>query len=129
MDREHLNNGAFWVLGLLFLSLLGSLRWRRYQRRHLPLPPGPKPLPVIGCLLDLPESEDWLKYSEWNRKYGMLLLLLITFSQNRAQHGRKVTLSICVCRGTRSWWWALRKLHSIFLRNDQQYIPRVPLQL
>ncbi|KAF8190347.1 cytochrome P450 [Mycena galopus ATCC 62051] len=35
-----------------------------------PTPPGPRPLPIIGNLLNIPSQEQWLVYQEWSRKYG-----------------------------------------------------------
>jgi hypothetical protein len=54
------------VAGLLILRLLG----RQTARRTLPYPPGPKPLPLIGNLLDLPKEKDWLTYRAWSNQYG-----------------------------------------------------------
>ena len=34
------------------------------------LPPGPKPLPLIGNALNLTTKELWLRVTEWSRKYG-----------------------------------------------------------
>ncbi|KAJ7634757.1 cytochrome P450 [Roridomyces roridus] len=42
-----------------------------YMRRDTrPVPPGPRPLPLVGNLLDLPKHEQWLVYQEWSRRYG-----------------------------------------------------------
>jgi len=34
------------------------------------LPPGPKPLPLIGNALNLTTKELWLRVTEWGGKYG-----------------------------------------------------------
>ena len=46
---------------------------RRTGSGHLPLPPGPKPVFLIGNLLDVPRPTDaaWKVYAEWGKKYGM----------------------------------------------------------
>ena len=40
------------------------------QRKPHRLPPGPKGLPLVGNLLDVPERFQWKTYDEWSRKYG-----------------------------------------------------------
>ena len=45
--------------------------WARKRRRLLvPLPPGPRPLPVIGNVRDLTLKELWLKVTEWASIHG-----------------------------------------------------------
>ncbi|TFK33693.1 cytochrome P450, partial [Crucibulum laeve] len=34
------------------------------------LPPGPKGLPLIGSLLDMPSSSEWVTYAEWGKKFN-----------------------------------------------------------
>jgi hypothetical protein len=40
------------------------------RRRGLSYPPGPRPLPVIGNLLDIPKRLSWLAYIKFSKKYG-----------------------------------------------------------
>ncbi|KAK7022936.1 hypothetical protein VNI00_016826 [Paramarasmius palmivorus] len=59
---------------LVVLFVLSSLLFvqRRRKTQRLPLPPGPKPLPLVGNLLDLPTSFEWITFAEWGRKFGTL---------------------------------------------------------
>jgi hypothetical protein len=43
---------------------------RRSKNAQLPLPPGPKGLPLIKNLYDLPEEYPWLTYAAWGREYS-----------------------------------------------------------
>lgn len=61
---------AVLVVGYLVLSYVRSvIDWRTRQRGR-PLPPGPTPLPVIGNLLDMPETKKWLGFQDLFAKYG-----------------------------------------------------------
>ncbi|KIJ60731.1 hypothetical protein HYDPIDRAFT_98167 [Hydnomerulius pinastri MD-312] len=46
---------------------------RRKQRARYPFPPGPKPLPLIGNLRDLPLKDEAVTYNQWAKKYGDLV--------------------------------------------------------
>jgi hypothetical protein len=54
---------ALTVAGLGYFVRTGS-------RQTLLTPPGPKALPIIGNLLDIPQDEPWLRYSEWFQEHG-----------------------------------------------------------
>jgi cytochrome P450 len=62
---------SFDLLGLVF-SLTAFLVIRDYRRRRgLPYPPGPRPIPLIGNLFDIPKEFSWLEYTQLAKKYGM----------------------------------------------------------
>jgi hypothetical protein len=54
------------------LSFFASIWAIRDYRRHggLFYPPGPRPLPIIGNLLDIPKDSSWLAYTHFSKKYG-----------------------------------------------------------
>lgn len=62
----------FVVLGVLVLSYLLRRRQAclRTNPRRLPLPPGPKPLPIIGNLLDIPRDSEAARYNRLAREHG-----------------------------------------------------------
>ncbi|KAJ7132207.1 cytochrome P450 [Mycena epipterygia] len=56
-----------WALAGLALFLVVKLA----TRRSTPLPPpGPKRLPLLGNLLDMPSEKEWIKFSAWGDTYG-----------------------------------------------------------
>lgn len=41
-----------------------------------PFPPGPKPLPILGNMLDMPSVKPWLVFSDWSNKFGTIVTTL-----------------------------------------------------
>ncbi|KAK0465899.1 cytochrome P450 [Desarmillaria tabescens] len=62
---------AFLLIGALVSYRLSLL----FNRRRLPLPPGPKGLLLIGNLWDVPVDYPWLTYARWTATYGDVLYL------------------------------------------------------
>jgi hypothetical protein len=62
---------------VLVFSLAVFLAIRDYRRRRgLPYPPGPRPIPLIGNLFDIPKDFSWLEYTQMSKKYGTDFFLL-----------------------------------------------------
>jgi len=40
------------------------------KKNPAPFPPGPKGLPLLGNLADMPSVKPWLTFTEWGQKYG-----------------------------------------------------------
>ncbi|KAI0743502.1 cytochrome P450 [Daedaleopsis nitida] len=66
------------LLGAIGLVILNALR---PKPRHAQLPPGPRPLPFLGNLLDLPKEHPWVTYRDWAAKYGDIVGLRLPGGQ------------------------------------------------
>lgn len=53
------------VLGLFAARILYT--WRKKSGRTLP--PGPKGLPVLGNVMDIPQSHEWITYETWGKEF------------------------------------------------------------
>ena len=56
---------------LATLALTAFLHIKIRKRSPFPLPPGPKKLPFLGNLFDLPTSYEWLTYAKLCKEYSM----------------------------------------------------------
>ncbi|KAJ6572322.1 cytochrome P450 [Mycena capillaripes] len=70
----------FQSIGLALVSWVLYLNIRSYTTRRrgksLPLPPGPKGLPLIGNIFDVPKTQQWLTFMEMSRKYESDIIYL-----------------------------------------------------
>ncbi|TFK33360.1 cytochrome P450, partial [Crucibulum laeve] len=71
MRSSELFAFAFAVI-LIVIAYIYSSR----NKARFPLPPGPKKLPLIGNLLDLPTSSEWLTFARWGKEYNSDILHL-----------------------------------------------------
>ncbi|KAL2172385.1 hypothetical protein VTG60DRAFT_6224 [Thermothelomyces hinnuleus] len=78
------------LLGAVVLLVVVRVLFTR--RPPHPLPPGPKPAPLIGNLHQLPKSLQWFHLYHWSKKYGPIMHLsmggqpLIILSTHQAAH-------------------------------------------
>ncbi|TCD70336.1 hypothetical protein EIP91_003965 [Steccherinum ochraceum] len=63
------------IIAVLAILVVGVLL-KSHRSRNPPLPPGPKPWPIIGNVLDMPTERPWDTYSEWCRQYKSDILYL-----------------------------------------------------
>lgn len=64
-----------WIIGLLSLVVVVVVTLRQnFRGKTLPLPPGPRPDPIIGNLRHIPRENPHETFSEWGERYGMYSL-------------------------------------------------------
>lgn len=64
------------ILAAIIALLVGVVSITNSKRKttsSLPLPPGPKPLPVIGNVHQAPKSHAWRTYLQWSKEYGPIV--------------------------------------------------------
>ncbi|TFK69858.1 cytochrome P450 [Pluteus cervinus] len=59
-------NSIFTVSFILLLAVL----LRRSKGKTISYPPGPKPIPFLGNILDMPKEYPWIAFKKWSDKYG-----------------------------------------------------------
>ena len=65
------DRGIFVISAILGLAVLYTVRYLASPYRKLP--PGPHGYPIIGNLLEMMRGGQWLKFSEWQKKYGQFV--------------------------------------------------------
>jgi hypothetical protein len=58
------------AIDCLVFSIVAYLLTHRRQR-ELPYPPGPRPWPIIGNLLDVAKYSPWAAYADMAKKHGL----------------------------------------------------------
>jgi len=62
----------------VLVALLGLLviHHVNYKRSMAPLPPGPKKLPLLGNLFNVPRTDPHMAYRNWSRQFGTTILVI-----------------------------------------------------
>jgi hypothetical protein len=68
------------LLTFLLIIILVFFVHRSRQRQARPLPPGPKPWPLIGNVLDMPSQREWVTFSDWGKSWGTTSLVSLSLS-------------------------------------------------
>ncbi|KAF8917194.1 cytochrome P450 [Mucidula mucida] len=101
------------------LILLTTVLLLKRRQLSLPLPPGPRRLPIVGNLFNRPMHKTWLKYTEWTVQYGDVLSMeilgqpvIVVNSAKAANELFEKRSSIYADRppfhmanDLRQWWW------------------------
>ncbi|KAG6847472.1 hypothetical protein H0H93_007898 [Arthromyces matolae] len=65
----HTDKAVVFFAGVLFVYIL------KRANHEIPLPPGPRPLPLVGNMFQIPQKDEWPIYEAWAKKYGPITYL------------------------------------------------------
>jgi hypothetical protein len=69
---DHLSTlGNLSLVSVVAFAGYASWRYTARKRSSTPHPPGPKGLPLIGNLLDMPTKHEWLAFNKYADQYGI----------------------------------------------------------
>lgn len=69
------SNCVIAIYATIVLIVLCLLKAYLRSGKVMSLPPGPKGLPLVGNLCDMPVEKEWLTFARWGEKYGAFYLV------------------------------------------------------
>lgn len=91
-------------VALAAFLIITVVQWVRSNRKSLPEgarePPGPRGIPVLGNLTEIPPFHSWLKFKEWSDQYGPLFKLSIAGAPHVVVSTEKIANDLMRERGT-----------------------------
>lgn len=64
------NRRDIYIGVLICAALVGAVCCGIRKRKMPPLPPGPRPIPIIGNIRGISINAPWLAYTEWGKQHG-----------------------------------------------------------
>ncbi|TFK25336.1 cytochrome P450 [Coprinopsis marcescibilis] len=71
-----LNHLDLVLTAITLVVSFASFQWSRRSREKLPLPPGPRKIPILGNLPAMPTKNEWIQYHKWCKEYKTDILHL-----------------------------------------------------
>ncbi|KAI0063359.1 cytochrome P450 [Artomyces pyxidatus] len=93
-----------WLDGVALSLIFALLKFYFSSRRRagrLPYPPGPKSLPLIGNLFDIPSQKPWLTYTKWAKQYGEITSITVLGRVVVFVNSQRAAKDLLEKRGTR----------------------------
>lgn len=88
-----------YFLDALLVALGAFLIKALANRKSPPYPPGPRPLPLVGNVVDMPSEKEWLTFARWKNKYGPIVSVSVFGQRLIIVNSAKIATDMLESRG------------------------------